>query len=112
MVSVEPRVFGEALAQILGDLADVTVVVVPPGSLPEGHFDAAVVSHGVPANADVVVELVDETTVVVVHGADGDRTIDLRSAAGLVDVVARHLGLPVPRVATERDLEHHTGPAT
>lgn len=112
LVSVEPRVFREALAQIFGGLAEVTVVSAAPDSVAAGHFDAAVVSHGTAVDAAVVVELVDESGVVVVHGADGDRTIDLRNASGLVDVVAAHLGLHGTRDAAGRDLEHHTSPAS
>lgn len=100
LVSVSPRVLSDALRELL--LADRVgeVVQVEPGVAAPGRFDLALVSGATPVDAGVVVELLDSGGCVVIHHADGDRIIELRDAAGLIDVVVEHLGV-VPPVVVE-----------
>ena len=88
----------DALTEVLDADAATDVVVVRPGDVPEGEFDAAIVTADAgPAHAAVVIQLPTETgNTVTVHTSTTttDEVIDLRAVGGIVDLLDERLGRP------------------
>lgn len=101
LLSVTPRILGDSLARLLRPL-DVEVVARDV----TGDADVALVSEGRTAAADVVIELLDDGSCVVVHRDGHDRIIELRDATGLLAVLGEQLG------SLDGHLEDDPGSAT
>lgn len=95
LISVEPTVLGGALAEVVdaAAAADDEIVVLDAAEPVEGDFDAAIVmADRLDITADVVIELPEGPTAIVVVNRHGQRTeIDIRDSAGLVDLVSEQL---------------------
>lgn len=87
LVSLSPRVLNDSFLVILEPSESVDVVQLEPGGTADGSFDVALISAGTAADAQVVIELLEEGGRVIVRGDGADRAIGLRDAADLVVVV-------------------------
>ena len=92
LVAVEPRLLGDALAELLADIG--LDDVVRPGD-PSGHVDLALVSEGSPAvRADLILRVPNADDLAT------DGTGDLRpgSAADLISILDRVCPASSPRL--------------
>ncbi len=92
LLSAHPRILGDTLQQLLekADLGE--VVRAAPGEVAPGHFDVAVVTGPSDVDADVVIELLESGGFVAIHEERGERIVELRDTASLLELLAQHLG--------------------